>query len=92
MNTADVMNYINGVLALVAGILYTYNASRCKTAHWKTYKYMLASCMYIIFVIYAMFIFKMNVDPLVVRLNTTFFITLMILNALLGRSKYGRRC
>jgi len=85
------MNFVNCGWALVTSVLYFRNAARCKTPHWRTYKFMLASCMLIISIIYALFILQVKVYPLVVRLNTTFFIGLMFANAILGRSKYGKR-
>lgn len=87
----DFLNYLNFVAALVACGLYLRNAIRCASSVWKTYKYMLAGSLFVIATVYLMFITRLNVDPLVVRLNTTFFIMLMICNAVLGRSKYGKR-
>jgi hypothetical protein len=41
--------------------------------------------------IYLMYISHFNVEPIIVGLNTTLLLILMICNAVLGRSKYGRR-
>lgn len=87
----EFMNYLNGTLALFAGIIYMNKAARCMIPHWRVYKFMLSASMFIIFVVYAMFIFHIVVDPLIVKFNTTFFTILMICNGILGGSKYGRR-
>lgn len=87
----EIFNYINGLGALVASVLYFRKAFNCKSPHWRRYKYMLATSMFVIFTIYLMFILKMNVHPLAVRFNTTLFVGLMICNAILGGSKYGKR-
>ena len=91
MSAFEVMNYVNFVLAMIGMSLYYYSATRCKTHHWKIYKYMLGSNLGVMALVYLMYIFHFNVDPIIVRLNTTLLIVLMICNALLGRSKYGKR-
>lgn len=87
----EFLNYINMLGALVGCGLYLRNAIRCASPIWKTYKYMLAGSLFIIATVYLMFITRLNVDPIVIRLNTTFFIILMVCNGILGRSKYGKR-
>lgn len=91
MDVGMVFNYINFAGACLAAILYFRNAARCAYPHWKIYKYMLGSSMTIMAGIYMMFILEMNVHFLAARLNTSFYIGLMIANATLGRSKYGIR-
>ena len=91
MSAFEAMNYINFVLAVLGMGLYYYNATRCQTPHWKIYKYMLGSNLGIMALIYLMYISHFNVEPIIVRLNTTLLLILMICNAILGRSKYGRR-
>ena len=91
MSVFEFMNYINCAFALVGMGLYYYNATRCQTKHWKIYKYMLGTNLGVMASVYLMYIFEFNVDPIVVRLNTTLLLILMICNALLGRSKYGKR-
>lgn len=87
----EVLNYVNFVGSLFGCGLYLFNAIRCVSPIWRTYKFMLGGSLFIIATVYLMFIMRLNVDPIVIRLNTTFFILLMICNGILGRSKYGKR-
>ena len=85
------LTYLNMTLAFIGVAIYLRNALACKTAYWRIFKFATAGNLLIIAVVYLMFILKITVDPIVVRLNTTLIIALVIANGILGRSKYGRR-
>ena len=87
----ELASYLNLILSFIGAALYIRNGIRCQTRHWKIYKFMTAANLLIIATVYFLFIIKVNVDHIVLRLNTTLIILLIITNAILGRSRYGKR-
>ena len=91
MSLMDIAAYVNMILSFIGASLYIRNAIASKQRHWKIHKAMTAVNLLIIASVYFMYIINLNVNPIVVRLNTTLIVLLLISNAVLGRSKYGSR-
>jgi len=90
MTYLELTAFLNFILALLGMSFYLRNAIRCKSI-WKTLKFAFALNIGIVAILYGLIIMDVIFDPLIVRLNTTLLLILLLISALLGRSKYGNR-
>ena len=90
MTYLEITAFLNFILALLGMSFYLRNAIRCKST-WRALKFAFSLNIGIVAILYGLIIMNVIFDPLMVRLNTTLLLILLLISALLGRSKYGNR-